>query len=266
MKPTVRVVGRGKPMPLERYSDTIPSGRFAGGDHVGFEDAHAEGVDFSGRRFEYLQTVGSTFVDCDFSGVVLKSGALSPGRQSRFIGCRFDGIRPGPTIWGISRFEGCSFERLRLKGWDARACEFVDCRFSGRVDSLVLFGRLQPPYDEPDRVHPWRDRNELRGNDFSRLDLRFPDLRWGVDMASNRWPASPDYLFLDRWPERLMGALAIVSRWPEDEQRERALWWLGLQRKDGRGEQTDMLIRIDDWTSPPSETWGRLWATLRLDP
>lgn len=149
MKPTVRVVGRGKPMPLERYSDTIPSGRFAGGDHVGFEDAHAEGVDFSGRRFEYLQTVGSTFVDCDFSGVVLKSGALSPGRQSRFIGCRFDGIRPGPTIWGISRFEGCSFERLRLKGWDARACEFVDCRFSGRVDSLVLFGRLQPPYDEP---------------------------------------------------------------------------------------------------------------------
>jgi hypothetical protein len=260
MEPLVRVVGLGRPLPVEKVTGTLPPGPFQGGDHVAFDGALVERVDFSRRRFEYLATAGSTFIDCDFTRVRIRSGFLDASRTSRFIGCRFDGLQPGALLWGVSRFEHCSFENVRWKGWQPDAAEFVECRFSGRFDGVVWSGVPVPPFNTPDRLIPWRTRNEFRGNDFSRADLRFPEFRNGLDVLANTWPSGPSYLLLDRLPERIERALAEVSRWAEGEQRERALWWLRLHRE--AGGQAEVLIRPADWDVRPAETWPRLWASL----
>lgn len=262
MEYRVRVVGRGKPLPIETFTGRIPPGRFTGGPFVKLEGAIAEGVDFSRRRFEDFATEGSTLVDCDFSRCRFEGGYLDDARQSIFRRCRFDRSAMRPLLFGPSRFESCSFEGMKLADWRPESAEFVDCRFSGRFDGVIFSAIPQPPNDRPERMIPWRTRNEFRGNDFSRADLRFPDFRWGVDVTANTWPSGPDYLYLERWQERLERALAAVARWEEDDLRERALWWLRMERRDGREFQQEILFRPADWASIPSATWRRLLPLL----
>jgi hypothetical protein len=175
MEPQVRVVGVGRPVPVQKVTGAVPPGPFQAGSYFTFDGAVVERVDFSRRRFEYLATEGSTFVECDFTRVRVESGFLDASRTSRFIGCRFDGLRPGALLWGVSRFERCSFEDVRWKAWLPDAAEFVECQFSGRIDGVVWSGRPAAPFNTPDRLIPWRTRNEFRDNDFSRVDLRFPE-------------------------------------------------------------------------------------------
>ena len=261
----VRAVGVGKPPQLVRLAGTLPSGRFSGGGDVLLDGATADQVDFSRLRFQYFATQGSTFIDCDFSQMRIESGSFDAARTSVFVRCRFDGFQPGATLFGSSRFEACNFEDLRLKDWWVAAAEFIDCRFSGRIDGILLDGVPPPPYDRRERMSPWRTRNEFRGNDLSRVDLRFPDFRDGVDLAANTWPAGPDYLYLERWQERLDRTMAEVARWPDDAEREQALWWLRFESSDGRGQQQQVLVRTADWIIEPHTTWPKLWASLAAD-
>ena len=257
-----RVIGVGRPPPTVRVTGVIPPGRFSGGDDVLLDGVTAERVDFSRLRFQYIATQGSTFVDCDFSQMRIESGSFDAARTSVFVRCRFDGFQPGATLFGVSRFEGCNFEDMRLKDWWVAAAEFIDCRFSGRFDGILLHGVPPPPHDRRERMIPWRTRNEFRGNDLSRADLRFPDFRYGVNLAANTWPAGPDYLYLERWQERLDRALAEVARWPDDAEREQALWWLRSERSHGREQQQQMLVRTADWVIEPHAMWPKLWASL----
>lgn len=263
----VRVVGVGTPLPVEHVAGRIPPGRFAGGAYVSIKGAIAERVDFSGHRFEHLVTEGSTFVDCDFRRVRIESGYLDPRASSTFRDCRFDGFRTGSLIWGTSRFEHCSFRDLRLNEWEVDSTEFVDCAFSGRIDGAIFSATPRWPHDDPAWMIPFRTTTELRGNDFSQVDLRLPDFRGGVLLSANTWPDGPDYHVLDRWQERLRAATATVARWTDDQERESALWWIGLHRSGGREEQTEILLRMSDWSrlKAPS-TWRRLWPILSADP
>ncbi len=258
----VRVVGRGTPLPIETFSGRLPPGRFTGGPFVKLDGVTAEGVDFGGRHFEYFATEGSRFVDCDFSRCRFEADYFDARRTSVFRGCRFDRSGLQHVRIGVSRFEACTFEEMKLRDWRVESAEFVDCRFSGRFDGVVFSAVPQPPFDRPERMIPWRTRNEFLGNDFSRADLRFPDFRWGIDLAANTWPSGPEYLYLERWQERLGRALAAVARWPEDDLRERALWWLRMERSDGRQHQEQILWRPADWTSMPEAVWERLLPLL----
>jgi hypothetical protein len=53
-----------------------------------------------------------------------------------------------------------------------------------------------------------------------------------------------------------------VARWQNDQQRERALWWLRFNLEAGREQQANTLIRRADWDIKPVKTWQRLWASL----
>lgn len=258
------VVGAGRPLPIDRIQGKIPPGQFTGGGSVALDAVIAEGVDFSGRRFAYLSAEGSTFIDCDFSRCRFDGGHLDASRTSLFLRCRFDRAKIDRLAFGVSRFEECSFDRMTVDDWWIRAAELVDCRFSGRFSGGYFAAFPEAPYDQPDRMIPWRIRNEFRGNDFSRAELRFPDFRWGVDLSANIWPSEPEYVYLDRWQERLVRATASVGRWEEDKVRERALWWLRFHRSDGRERQEQILFRPSDWADiEPTNTWDRLVELLR---
>jgi uncharacterized protein YjbI with pentapeptide repeats len=260
MEPVVRVIGKGKPLPIEKFTGPIATGRFAGSAFVDFRGAYAEGVDFSGLHFESFTTDGSTFIECDFSRCRFESGHLDHFRQSVFRGCRFDRSQLKKLLPGPSRFEGCSFEQMRLADWWPNSAEFVGCQFSGRFVGLYLAGAPQFPNDAPERLIPWRTQNEIRDNDFSRAELIFPDFRYGVELEANAWPSGPEYVYLDRWQERLIRAIAEVARWPHEADREAAMWFIRLHRVDGREHQAEILFRPLDFTPRPVP--DRVWARL----
>lgn len=265
MEPVARLVGIGKPLPIETFSGRLPTGMFKGSPFVDFQGVTAEGVDFSGRHFETFTTEGSTFEDCDFSNCRFESGHLGSTSQSTYRHCRFDRSSLQKLLPGPSRFENCSFEKMRLSNWWPTSAEFLGCTFSGQFSSLVLSGVPLFPYDTPGRLVPWRTRNEFRNNDFSRANLVFPDFRWGLVLAGNLWPSGPDYVYLDRWRERLANALHDVALWPQDRDREAALWFIRLKQRDGRERQEEMLFRPKDFErkAVPPTAMKRLLETLQ---
>jgi len=264
MEPVVRVVGKRRPLPIERFSGRMPAGKFRGGPFVDLHGVFAEGLDFSGRHFEHLSTDGSTFIDCDFSRCRFETGYLDNSRQSVFRRCRFDRSNLKKLLPGPGRFEDCSFEEMKLTDWWPDSAEFIGCRFSGRFVGLYLAGTPQFPNDTPDRLIPWRTRNEFHDNDFSRAELVFPDFRYGVPLSSSSWPTGPEYVFLDRWQERLVRAIAEVATWSDTADREAALWFIRLHRVDGREEQAEILLRPSDFVSSlPDRVWARLVARLQ---
>jgi hypothetical protein len=260
----VKVVGVRAPRPVQRVTGRIPSGRFeATREVVSFDAVTAVDVDFSGITFDHIVTGGSLFERCDFSRVRVNSGFFDSSRASRFVGCNFDRFNPGRAFFGGSRFEDCTFTNLRVKGWRAAACEFVRCTFTGRVRELVLSGTPEAPWDQPDRMNPWRTTNEVRDNDFSGAELPFFEPRNGVDLTLNRLPTGPDYLYLDRWHERAWRTRHAVLAWSDEALRDRAQWWLDIETSQGRERQEQILVHKPDWEGTgPKATWPKLWAAL----
>lgn len=129
-------------------------------------------------------------------------------------------------------------------------------------DGAVFQRRPVKPHDSPDRLVPWREVNEFRGNDFTDALLRSPDFRGGVILPDNSWPTY-GCILLDRWQERLVHAIAAVSRWDNVQEGERALWWVRLHRSSGRELQDTNLIRPEEWNDiEPRTIWVRLWELL----
>jgi hypothetical protein len=257
MESRISKVTIGKPVPLEEIESVRLSGRYRGGAFVRMSSVTAVGVDFSGLKFDYLGTVRCVFEDCDFRRVRIDAGSID---RARFVRCRFDGFRPRRNaLFGDLRFEDCTFENVKLKDWWPEAAEFIGCRFTGVLQGLQLWGS-PPPWNVTD---PPRSVNEIRDNDFTGAALIFPDFRAGVDLAANRWPSGPDYLLLDRWPARVERARAAVARWPDDAERELALWWLRQEGMGGRELQLQALIHTPDWKDiEPRAVWPKLWALL----
>jgi uncharacterized protein YjbI with pentapeptide repeats len=174
------------------------------------------GADYSRQTFDKFGTLGATLTGCRFDRAYLKHCAFGSGtEQSHFVDCSFDGsyLR---ALGGFTRFVGCTFRNLRVTQTSPDYLEFVDCTFTGRITGLRLWGaplspvdrymslttslarqgRPQPPHLEQLMV---RDRNEIRGNDFSTARLIKVEFRFGVDLTAQRLPA---------------GACRRTSPWP----------------------------------------------------
>lgn len=174
--------------------------------------AIANRVDFGQRTYEFFATEGSAFSECSFLNARFTAGYLDAAHTSVFTDCRFDGETLQKLGLGPTRFVRCSFENVRIASLEVRAAEFVDCRLSGKIGQLVVWAQPEFPYNSPDRLSPWRLSNEFRGNDLSQLEVHDPDFRGGVRLAVNTMPSGPEYVYLDRWPERARRGVAAVSR------------------------------------------------------
>ncbi len=245
------------PGPHIRIRTDIHDSRFELDDPrrlVEFDHVRAVRVDFSRGRFDRFTFRESEFIDCDFSGV--RFGAYNSGgddrKPSRFVGCTFD--RAVMPHFGVStsRFERCTFRGTKITGWRSECAEFVDCLFAARIRDSVFYGRPSRCYEgidsaneslKKDGIQIWGSRaalaewqreaprrrvNEFRGNDFSEADIDYVDLRDGIDVSAQRWPAGDGYYLLDRWPERLRAARAGVDREPPSRRRDDAVALLSI--------------------------------------
>ncbi|MFB4290043.1 pentapeptide repeat-containing protein [Nonomuraea sp. ATR24] len=207
--------------------------RFPGDSRgVIFDRARLSNVDFSGLRFTGFLAYGTEFEGCDFSGVAFErpllgsTGTGLDGRpwdglswpQTVYRNCTFGRTRfPAQTYFGNVRFEGCRFDRSRLRDQTATfEAEFVDCVFTGRVHNVNFWGR-------PDGDHDalGRERNAFTGNDFTAAELEHVAFLH-IDLRAQRFPGPPGYALLDRIADRVQAVLPLVDGWPDERHREEA--------------------------------------------
>lgn len=235
--------------------------RFESAESIQFKGATLEGVDLRGLSFGTFSAGASEFRDCDFRGArFIRDGRFgSVGKQSRYIGCRFDGADLR-AMWSLGnvRFERCSFDDAKIHDWWGDAAEFIDCHFAGRLTMCRFEGRVwNPGWLEPGRLDPPRDRNEFHGNDFRAAELIDCGFRHGIDINANLWPDGPEYIRLDRFPERIDRARAIIEAWADDAARKEGLSILAIYSRHGYEEQREFFTRRDNMGTSPevAETW-----------
>lgn len=203
-------------------------------EYVLVDHEHVSGEGYSRRRLEKFTAVGSRFERCRFEAMHIDDASMGSGMEvTEYLGCSFDGsvLRNGG---GYARFVGCSFRDSRLIGWRGHYLEFIDCVFSGRIESTVLWG--VPPEGAAQRYASdvaWlategrqapagyrelvlREHNEIRGNDLSGAELHGVDFKRGVALDQQQLPTGPGYLYLPDAETAVLRALAAASARPAD--------------------------------------------------
>jgi hypothetical protein len=236
-----------------------------------FMGAVCDGLDFSRRRLD-LNASASLFRGCSFAGV--KFGLHNYGGSNRtateYVDCDFDWVVMSRMQASENAcFERCTFRGAKLSNWRAYHAQFIDCDFSGaQLREVEFTGR---PFDvERDRernrqfwaeeqakypnlpplVELERARNEFRGNDFREAKLTRVSFTWGIDVDAQSMPVGPRYLRLDRPRERIERARAVVARWSDDVQRERALGTLRHLSYDSYREQDVLFVCLGQEAAP----------------
>ena len=246
--------------PPRTLREVVRGGAFAHPERsVVLEGCRYERVSFAKVPFDYFGSLRSTFEGCDFTGSRLR-GSLGLGvvdsvyRDCRFDKCDMRGIYPGP---GHARFERCTFEDVRFRTFLAHHAEFVDCVFAGKMKGVTFWGHGLSDAEE-------RYRNEFRGNDFTRAMLQDVDFVGGIDLRAQKLPRElgPEYVLLDRWPERAALARAEILRWPDLDERQDALELLEFYGDAPHAEQEQLLAIRDLLPFIPKSVSHRVWDLL----
>jgi hypothetical protein len=114
------------------------------------------------------------------------------------------------------------------------------------MERCIFNGKVPPEK----RSFLGRDRNEFHGNDFSAANLIDVAFRTGIDLAQQRLPSNPEYLYLpdaSRAVERIRAGLRDLEQNSELHRVVRVMLD-GLEKNITNGQQ-QMLLRADNYYS-----------------
>lgn len=260
----VRTVGRDAIPEFTRITDTVDV-PWSGAQNVHFERATADEIDFTATHFWAFSTSGSKFSRCSFRQATFEGGGLGGGRQSIYVDCTFDEADLTNIDLGNVRFEGCSFRRAAIRDWAADAAEFIDCIFAGPIQDSRFCGRPVGIWGATGTATLKRSRNAFSGNDFASAQLIGCEFIYGIDLSAQRWPDGPEYVRLDRWPERVGLARHLVAEWPPAARRD-AEAILNIYSRDGYDEQDEIFAdkyNLGFDRGVVDRTWGTLASVLQ---
>jgi hypothetical protein len=223
------------------------------------QNEHLAGADFSNRKLDIFDVIGSQFSACRFEDTRCKSVCLGAGGgMSYYEGCVFDRSRLRFTFAGFARFVSCSFRQIEFSNWLCTGCEFVDCVFSGKLDGARFFGTVP----ERDRRLVGRDQNEFDGNDFSEASFRDVSFTGGIDLARQQLPIGRGYLYIPHAAEAVSRVWLDVIRWKDLTVRRNAIAMISTLEVDVRAGQEQMLIQRDTFARGRDEAVDRVFEML----
>jgi hypothetical protein len=229
--------------------------------HLELHDVSLEGEDFSERRLSSISVSGAYLRDCRWENVRIESASLGGGRRaSHYVGCKFDGARIDYADGGFARFVDCSFRDVKLRHLFCLAVEFINCTFSGVMEGAVIHGSV------PAHWRSWvgRDKNEIRGNDFSGMSLIDVGFRGGVDLSLQKLPTGDDYLYVRDAAEAVSHVRRVISAWTDLEARRRAFVLTGILEDKVRDGQRQLFTRPSDYDLKDREFGPAYLEVFRL--
>lgn len=205
--PWQRASFRGE-LSAERLS--IPAGNVT----LEVEGARWDHVDVGGLRIANYVARGALLTDCSFVRCTIEAGVLGHLPMVVYRDCDFERADLHGCSPMFARFERCRFVDTNLVDWRAVDAEFVGCVFTGRLLRVRFSGT--PLGAGREALRRIRTHNDFRDNDFSGADLVDCSITGGVDLDSNRWPQSSDYVIIRSAHERIAAAREQLSALPED--------------------------------------------------
>jgi hypothetical protein len=221
-------------------------------------------ADFRRVTFDQFAPEGCVFEHCDFSGQTLDrryQPLFSSRKQSIFRDCTFNNADLTAVRPGQARFERCTFIGAKIDAWESFTAEFIDCVFAGRLRNVRFYGR--PWGTTADKLDPARTVNAFSGNDFRKADLIGAIFIHGIDVSKQRWPASTQYLILDRIHQRIAKVRVAVLEWSDHQARQEALDMLNGASLLYAHQMTVIGRRVEErWTAAPA-VQERVWDALQ---
>ena len=224
-----------------------------------------EGGDYSGMKLYKLNVAGCRFEGCKFERMRIEQAAFGTGtgagsQPSLYVNCSFDGTWIKYVGASHARFERCSFQNVRIIGWNQQNVDVVDCRFSGVMRSGRAGGSFWG-VPQPGRERFEGQVNEFHGNDFSGCELINMDFRNGIDLRLQRLPEGPEYFYSEDGATAIERALRLVALWADDDKRGRGESILRVfQRIVDRGQKQ---LFIPKFTGSLAEIHPLLIETLK---
>jgi hypothetical protein len=201
----------------------------------------ATAENYSEMNLGKFVAIGCKFVRSNFSKLKAGTFTFAGGADcTLYKECNFNGIKLQNLVVGPARFEGCSFENISFSEFSTDAAEFIDCVFSGRIKKGYVNGTPSEEWQHDLR----RDKNEIQGNDFSRVEFEDFDFRTGVDLRSQRLPIDPSrYVFCSDPLPRIRALREFFLSWKEDmEQRRLAFIVFDMFEREVSNGQRQLFI------------------------
>jgi len=144
-----------------------------------FDHQQVQGATYSYEQFDEFLAVSSSFKQCFFEHLSIRSACFGGGRrESVYEACSFDGSKIDCGAAGVARFVGCTFRDAYVFNFFGLSISMVDCVFSGTLHKVAFYGT------NPET----RKRNEFRGNDFREALFNEVTFREGIDLTLQRFP------------------------------------------------------------------------------
>lgn len=228
-------------VPMKVQTKVIGSDGVDPSERVFLEHVKLANADYSALDLTYFGTVGCRFENCKFDKLCVDDTAFGSGRElTEFVGCSFDNsifTRGG----GFTRFIGCCFQSTVLRKWTCFKAEFIDCTFTGRLQTCIFNGTVP----EEDRSWVGRQRNQFRGNDFSGAELIDVAFRTGIDLSQQHLPTGPDYLYIPDAEAAINRAQLGLADWKAGTELQRlAQVIVTVQANAVADGQLQLLIRL----------------------
>lgn len=203
--------------------------------------------------------------------------------ESRFERCSFEKLRVDRFSFGtgkvMSEYIDCSFDGSWIKGFNPGRARFIRCSFrnvrltngaclDAEFVDCVFTGTLREINFNADLFGQdlGRDRNRYERNDFSGATLVNVAFMGGVDLRDQKLPQGEDYIFLENAEPVVIAALDQVDTWPETKEKGFARADLEVCLDYIRGGQRQLLLSAHDFSSrdgTKERAWTRLAEVVR---
>lgn len=225
------------------------------------EKRRERGADFSGSKLDSFLAVASRFDECRFEKMTIGDACFGGGvSDSEYYDCSFDGSKFSATAPGCARFVRCSFRNVLIREFFGDKVEFVDCIFSGKL----LKGYFNGTISENVSGCSGRHVNRFCGNDFSEMELIDVGFRTGIDLACQRLPSGPNYLYLPEAEEAVKEARHQVIEWKNLELRREAMLVIQVIELGLEGRQKQLFLQTKDLMPKKShEAAEKVFSLLR---
>lgn len=200
--------------------------------------------DYSGRKLSHFVTVGCRLEGCRFVKASVENAQFGGGRiPSEFVDCNFNDSSVDMGPGGYARFVGCSFRNVDLRNWTCFTVELIDCVFSGRLRKGIFNGAVP----KAQRTLLGRVCNDIRGNDFSAMELIDVSFRTGVDLTKQRLPSGASYIYLPDAAIAVERTRSVLASLNDGSLRRSALTILEVFDREISEGQRQLLLREDDY-------------------
>jgi uncharacterized protein YjbI with pentapeptide repeats len=161
-------------------------------------------------RFDYadcsdFRAWGTTIANCSFRKANLQAAALGTGSDhaARNVWSSIDftgaNLRKATVVEAV--FRDCDFSSATINGLEFRQCEFVRCRFAGRMRDVIFDGGSSPGIPTAPT---------FREVDFADARIEMCEFR-GCEFVDSIYPADPDVLVVNRFREKAERALQELA-------------------------------------------------------